>query len=81
MTRFKESAFILLLSLIVATNLYDLLIDYSHNASVWHLLEESLVVLASTLMICSPSAGNRRASLLTPWASGSPFMSSVKDRP
>jgi DNA-binding NarL/FixJ family response regulator len=51
MTRFKESAFILLLSLIVATNLYDLLIDYSHNASAWHLLEESLVVLASTAAI------------------------------
>jgi len=51
MTRFKESAFILLLSLIVATNLYDLFIDYSHNASAWHLLEESLVVLASTAAI------------------------------
>ena len=51
MTRFKETAFILLLSLIVATNLYDLLIDYSHNASAWHLLEESLVVLASTAAI------------------------------
>lgn len=51
MTRIKESAFILLLSLIVATNLYDLLIDYSHNASAWHLLEESLVVVASTAAI------------------------------
>jgi len=51
MTRFKETAFILLLSLIVATNLYDLLIDYRHNASAWHLLEESLVVLASTAAI------------------------------
>ncbi len=51
MTRLKESALILLLSLIVVTNLYDLFIDYSHNASVWHLLEETLVVLASTAAI------------------------------
>ena len=51
MTRFKESAFIVVLSVIVVTNLYDLFIDYSHNASAWHLLEESLVVLISIAAI------------------------------
>jgi DNA-binding CsgD family transcriptional regulator len=51
MTRFKESALILVLALIVVTNLYDLFIDYSHNASLWHLLEETLVVLVSTAAI------------------------------
>lgn len=51
MARFKESILITVLALIVATNLYDLFIDYRHNASVWHLLEETLVVLVSTFAI------------------------------
>jgi DNA-binding CsgD family transcriptional regulator len=51
MAGFRESAFIVVLSLIVVTNLYDLFVDYSHNASAWHLLEESLVVLVSTAAI------------------------------
>jgi len=51
MTRFKETTLILLLSLIVATNLYDLFVDYGHNASAWHLLEETLVVLVSIAAI------------------------------
>jgi DNA-binding NarL/FixJ family response regulator len=51
MTRFKESILVVVLSLIVLTNLYDLFIDFSHNASLWHLLEEALVVLVSTAAI------------------------------
>jgi DNA-binding CsgD family transcriptional regulator len=51
MTQLKESALIAVLSLIVVTNLYDLFVDYRHNASVWHLLEETLVVLVSTAAI------------------------------
>ncbi len=51
MTQFKESVLIPVLLLIVLTNLYDLFIDFSHNASLWHLLEETLVVLVSTAAI------------------------------
>ncbi len=51
MAQVKEGALILLLSAIVLTNLYDLFIDYSHNASPWHLFEESLVVVVSATAI------------------------------
>jgi DNA-binding NarL/FixJ family response regulator len=51
MAQVKEGALILVLSAIVLTNLYDLFLDYSHNASLWHLFEESLVVVVSATAI------------------------------
>ena len=51
MAQLKEGALILVLSAIVLTNLYDLFLDYSHNASAWHLFEESLVVVVSATAI------------------------------
>ena len=51
MAQLKEGALILILSAIVLTNLYDLFLDYSHNASAWHLFEESLVVVVSATAI------------------------------
>lgn len=51
MVQIKEGILILVLSAIVLTNLYDLFLDYSHNASRWHLFEESLVVVLSATAI------------------------------
>jgi DNA-binding CsgD family transcriptional regulator len=49
--RMKQAVLILVLVLIVASNLYDLFIDYRHSAPVWHLVEEGAVVVISILAI------------------------------
>jgi DNA-binding NarL/FixJ family response regulator len=51
MTRTKQIFLILVLAAIVTSNLYDLFIDYRHSASVWHLVEEGLVVGISAVAI------------------------------
>jgi DNA-binding CsgD family transcriptional regulator len=43
----KDSVILLVLSVVSATNLYDLYIDVSHGASRWHLLEEVILILVS----------------------------------
>jgi len=47
----KDSVILLVLSVISATNLYDLYIDVSHGASRWHLLEEVALIVLSTGVI------------------------------
>lgn len=47
----KETLVILVLSFVLATNLYDLYIDIASGASRWHLFEETLLVLVSTGVI------------------------------
>jgi DNA-binding CsgD family transcriptional regulator len=63
MTRTKQIFLILALALIVASNLYDLFIDYRHSASVWHLVEEGTVIGISTIAIAWLLVSVRRQRL------------------
>ncbi len=47
MTYLKEIILITILGVVIVANVYDLRVDYTHGASDWHLVEESLVVLLS----------------------------------
>ncbi len=47
----KETLIVTVLTVVVATNLYDLYVDISHGASRWHLFEEAFIVFLSTAAI------------------------------
>lgn len=49
--RILEPLIIVVLTIIVTANLFDLASDLSHGSPVWHLLEEGLVVLVSLSVI------------------------------
>lgn len=63
MIRMKQIFLILALATIVASNLYDLFIDYRHSASVWHLVEEGTVIGISTIAIAWLLVSVRRQRL------------------